>query len=189
VDESARADSRTPWSARAADAFMDMLHTAVKHAKGGRATGDDRYLVHVIEHGEGMTLLDGTPLDARAVARLACDSSATTLLLGPGWEPLAMGRKTRLFTTSQRRALLVRDGGMCRFPGCSHRRWLHPHHHRWWTRRGPTDVANGYVLCSAHHTLIHDGWKVTGEANGALTFHRPDGSPVGSTGPRLQSQC
>jgi hypothetical protein len=130
-----------------------------------------------------MTLLDGTPLDERAAARIACDSSSTALLLGPGWEPLAMGRKTRTWTTAQRRAVMIRDGGRCRFPGCQSGRYLEVHHHQWWGRGGPTDVSNGYVACSGHHTLVHSGWNVTGDANRELTFHRPDGSVLGSSRP------
>ena len=179
--QSARADIK-PWSHRRADAFMDMCRTAIKHLDGGRACGDDRFLVHIVATAEGMTLLDGTPLDDATATRLVEDSSATTLLLSPGYEPLAMGRKTREWTVHQRRAVTIRDGGQCRFPGCRRRRYLHTHHHRWWRTGGPTDVAKGFLECSHHHRLIHDaGWQVEGEANRTLTFHRPDGSTLGST--------
>jgi hypothetical protein len=182
-DESADADAKTRWNARRAQAFVDMVRTAIKNLDGGRACGDDRFLVHVIATSEGMTLLDGSPLDDAAAARLVGDSSATTLLLGPKWEPLAMGRKTKEWTTAQRRAVQIRDGGQCRFPGCRRRRYLHTHHHKWWTRGGQTDVANGFLECSRHHHLLHAGWEVEGKANDELQFHRPDGSLLGTTTP------
>ena len=187
VDESARADGEEPrpWQQKRADAVMDMARTAVKHAGDSPAGGDERFVVHVLAHEDGMTLLDGTPLDPDAAARLACDSSATRLLLGPDWEPLAMGRRTRSWTTAQRRAVIVRDGGRCRFPGCQSRRYLDLHHHRSWARGGPTNVSNGYLACSGHHALVHAGWTVTGDANKELTFHRPDGTILGATRPRL----
>lgn len=185
--ESARADCPTDrpltWSQMQADAAMEMVRTAVGHAGSGQATGEDRYLVHLVSDGEGMSLLDGTVLDRAAAARIACDSSSTTLLLGPDWEPLAMGRRNRQWTTAQRRAAMVRDGGRCRFPGCA-RRHADLHHHRWWSRQGPTDVANGYLLCPRHHTLVHSGWTVTGDPQRELTFVRPDGSVLGESRPR-----
>ncbi len=182
---SARADGRRPWGPRAADALMEMAHTAIAHVCDGRARGDDRFLVHVISDGAGMTLLDGTALDEAAAAVLACQSPSTELLLGPGWEPLAMGRKTYPWTTAQRRAVLIRDGAQCRFPGCQSRHYLHVHHHQDWDAKGPTNVCNGYTICHGHHRLIHSGWTVTGQPNDALTFHRPDGRVLGETVPRL----
>jgi hypothetical protein len=98
---------------------MDMVRTAIKHAGDGQASGEDRFLVHGLATGEGMTLLVGTPIDDQTAARLTCDSSATQLLLGPDWEPLAMGAG----------------------PG----RYLRVHHHQWWVPGGPTDVSNGYL--------------------------------------------
>jgi hypothetical protein len=187
VDESTRAENAaaiSSWQETRADAVIEMVRTAVKHA-GTASTSGDRYLVHVVAHGDEMTLLDGTPLDRTAAARLACDSSSTRLLLGPDWEPLALGRKTRDWTTAQRRAAAVRDGGRCRFPGCQ-RTHVDLHHHHWWIRGGRTDIANGFCLCPRHHTLVHDGWEVTGASNRALVFHRPDGSILGTTVPRLR---
>lgn len=185
ADESARADIKPLRAERLADAFVDMVRTAIKHLDDGRACGDDRFLVHVVATSDGMTLLDGTPLDDNLAGRLVGDSSTTTLLLGPKWEPLAMGRKTKEWTTAQRRVVRIRDGGECRFPGCHRRRYLHTHHHRWWTRGGNTDVANGFLECSYHHHLLHAGWEVDGAANEELEFHRPDGSVLGTTTSRL----
>ena len=49
-----------------------------------------------------------------------------------------------------------RDGG-CRFPGCTHDRWLHAHHIRHWANGGATDSENLVTLCGFHHRLVHDG--------------------------------
>ena len=51
-------------AAQKADAFMDLVRTALEHADGGRAAGDDRYLVHLVtrDGGRSLSRLDGTPL-------------------------------------------------------------------------------------------------------------------------------
>lgn len=47
---------------------------------------------------------------------------------------------------------------------------------------GPTAVVNGILLCPRHHTALHEGgFTITGEPNGTLIFHRPDGSELGTT--------
>jgi hypothetical protein len=76
-------------------------------------------------------------------------------------QPLDVGRAQRLFTARQRIALAARDGG-CRFPGCDRPpTWCEAHHITPWSRGGPTDVADGILLCRHHHLLLHDnGWEV-----------------------------
>jgi hypothetical protein len=106
------------------------------------------------------------------------------VLLGAEWEPLALGRKTREWTTAQRRAALVRDRGRCRFPGC-HRRGADLHHARWWSKGGGTDISNGFLACPRHHTMLHAGYEADGDANHRITFYRPDGTIVGTTLARL----
>lgn len=144
-----------------------------------------RYLVHVITHpGEQTTLADGSPLDPVTAEVVACDASAVVHVVGADGEPLAQGRKTRVWSTSQRRAAMLRGGGHCRFPGC-HRRVADLHHHQPWSHGGPTDIDNGYLACARHHTLLHAGFTATGNPNGPLTFHRPDGTPIGTTTPAM----
>jgi hypothetical protein len=75
----------------------------------------------------------------------------------------------------------VRDNGRCRFAGC-HRRTADIHHIRHFEDGGPTAVDNGATLCPRHHTAVHErGFRSTGDPNSALTFHRPDGTVLGST--------
>jgi hypothetical protein len=186
VDESARADwgeaplEAQPWAARLADAAMTLARSGLAHANQGGAAGDDRYLIHLIQHAGHMTLVDATRLDEATAERIACDASAVAHLLGPEWEPLAVGRKTRQWNTAQRRAVRVRDGGVCRWPGCW-RRVTDIHNHDHWELGGPTDVSNGYLCCTRHHSMIHDdGYYVTGKPNRTLSFHRPDGKLLGT---------
>ena len=56
-----------------------------------------------------------------------------------------------------------------------------------WEAGGPTDLANGLAVCrgSGHHRLIHEGgWTITGDPNGEITFHDPDGNQRGTSRPR-----
>jgi hypothetical protein len=194
VDESARADCGLPpadeeplWT-RTARAVLDMARVALRHIDGHPVAGADRYMVHLVVQDGHASLLDGTPVEDDLANRIACDASTVIHLVGEGGEPLALGRKTREWSAAQRRAIMVRDGGMCRFPGCTHRQFVDIHHHHWWSKGGPTDVANGYLQCSHHHDLIHKGgFRVEGDPNGTLTFYRPSGALIGTSEPRRRT--
>ncbi len=96
-------------------------------------------------------------------------------MLGGDSEILDWGRQRRLFTRAQRLALTERDGGcaMCGVPP-GHAK---VHHIRWWARdRGPTDLANGVLLCESCHHRIHDnGWniRIDGTGVGARVWFIP----------------
>ena len=199
VDESPRGDSSTSAaaddgpgapmeeagrSARMADAFMDMVGGALGVADGGGAAGDDRYLVHVVTSVDGpvVALADGNPLPVIDGSVIACDSSRVEHTVGAGGEPLSLGRRSRAWNTSQRRAIRVRDGGRCRFPGCTHR-FVDIHHLQPWEHGGATDVVNGCMQCRRHHRMVHSGYRVEGDPNSELCFYRPDGTYLGSTYP------
>ena len=87
-----------------------------------------------------------------------------------------------MWNRAQRRAITVRDGGRCRFPGC-HRSIVDIHHLRWWSKGGDTDVSNGCLCCTRHHSLLHRGFYAEGDANHELTFYRPDGTVVDTSTP------
>ena len=122
------------------------------------------------------------------VARLLCDAPIGRIVLGPDSVPLDLGRRSRLFSADQRRALTLRDGG-CRFPGCERPpRFTDAHHLVPWTRGGPTDLGNGLLLCRWHHRLVHEppdrgGWQVNAlagdrGANGPLEFVNRHGAEL-----------
>lgn len=184
VDESPGGDSDQTRESKRADAFMDLVQTALEHADGGRAAGDDRYLVHLVRR-EGsplVTLPDGSPIEPATGAMTGCDASTVIHAITEEGEPLHLGRKTREWSTAQRRAIKVRDGGHCRFPGC----WFtHTdiHHLEFWESGGLTDVDNGMSGCRRHHLLLHAGFTVTGDPNAELRLFRPDGTYLGSTYP------
>jgi hypothetical protein len=122
-------------------------------------------------------LRDGPGIAPATARRLACDASVIGLFERDG-EPLSVGRRTRSVPPSIRRALEVRDGG-CRFPGCSHTRYVDAHHIRHWADGGETALDNLILLCRGHHRLLHEGgFSVRGHPGGDLTFQRPDRGPI-----------
>lgn len=104
------------------------------------------------------------PADAEI---LCCDSE----LVGQIWDGqdtvLNQKRTHRLFTPTQRRAILARDRG-CQIPGCTTPAILSDVHHiKEWFEGGNTDEDNATTICGPHHTAIHTG---------AWSIHRIDGS-------------
>ena len=111
-----------------------------------------------------------TPVSARAVRRLACDSVRQLLLLDPRGHLDAISAQERVISLPMRKAITIRDGGRCRFPGCHHA-IREIHHIIYWQHGGSTTTDNLVGLCSHHHHTIHDrGWTLSGDPNFRLTF-------------------
>jgi hypothetical protein len=110
----------------------------------------------------------GTVLSPEATARLVCDSSFSRILMAGTSQVLDVGRLSRNWSDPQRRAIVARDGS-CRGPGCNRPAdWCDIHHIWWWRKGGPSDLANGILLCRYHHRLVHEGgWKVRMDADTA----------------------
>ena len=126
------------------------------------------------------TVLDeagGIHVSAETARRLACDAGTVSMRHGPDGEILDVGRRTRTISPALRRALQARDR-RCRFPGCRHRR-VDAHHIEHWADGGATTLDNLVLLCRRHHRAVHEeGFRVTLDAAGDVTFLRPDGRPL-----------
>lgn len=132
----------------------------------------------------GCTVQGGAQVSPATVLRLLCESSTTVMTHAADGSPLDLGRTARHASRKQRAALRVRDGG-CRFPGCSQRTHLVPHHVDWWSRGGPTDFDYLVLLCNAHHRAVHEvGYTIDVLGSGAFRFFRPDRRQVGEPGER-----
>ena len=105
--------------------------------------------------------------------RLACAGRVIPVVLGGASQVLDVGRARRLFTKAQLLAMTVRDGG-CVAEGCDWPPWLcHGHHWRRWSDDGPTDLANGGLLCPRHHARAHDpSYETARHPTGQVSFHR-----------------
>jgi hypothetical protein len=119
---------------------------------------------------------DGQPISVTTIRRLACEADLIPIVLAGDGHVLDLGHSERFFQEHQRRALAIRDGSHCHFPGC-----LIPeprcvtHHMTAWDHAGPTDLANGVLLCRFHHvTVHHKGWLVRMGAHGHPEYVPPE---------------
>ena len=96
------------------------------------------------------------------IDRLLCTGAFTHVLTDSGGAVLDVGRQQRLFTSDQRVALAIRDGG-CMMPNCNRPpSWTEVHHIDGFAEGGLTDLADGIMFCGPDHLRLHnDGWKVT----------------------------
>ena len=96
------------------------------------------------------------------IDRLLCTGAFTQVLTDSGGALLDVGRQQRLFTSDQRIALAIRDGG-CMMPNCNRPpSWTEVHHIDGFAEGGLTDLADGIMFCGPDHLRLHnDGWKVT----------------------------
>lgn len=116
------------------------------------------------------------PIGRETMLRMSCDCAVSRVLMRGRSEVLDLGRKARLVTSGQRRALVLRDQG-CTFPGCDRpESWCDAHHIRHWVRdNGPTDLDNLALLCRRHHVLVHEGgWGFTRKPEGGFDARAPD---------------
>jgi hypothetical protein len=112
------------------------------------------------------------PVDAGFLQLAACDAVIDRVVLSRAGAVVSMTSQARYATAAMVRALIARDGG-CAFPGChAPPGQVDAHHVRWWSRGGPTEVANLVLLCGRHHRAIHaQEWEV--EMRAGLPWFRP----------------
>ena len=116
----------------------------------------------------------GTRISAGEVRRLACNAGLIPAVLDGDSVPLDLGRKQRLHSRHQRRALAVTHDS-CAITGCDRPfAWCEIHHHQIpWSRSGPTDLDNALPLCGYHHRRAHDDHlDLRHHGNGDWRFHR-----------------
>ena len=102
-------------------------------------------------------------------------ATAPNAAAGRSRPSLNLSRKHRLEQPALRRALETRDRG-CRFPGCSHERWLDAHHVVHWADGGEISLENTLLLCGRHHRLLHEGgFAIRADANGEWQFRNASG--------------
>lgn len=130
---------------------------------------------------------DGSVAAPETVRRLGCDAAVLRILETSEGEPLDVGRKTRVIPPALRRALKRRDGG-CRFPGCTHTRFVDGHHIQHWADGGATSLANLVSVCRFHHRLIHEGGYYVVKDGSSFRFFRGDGFEVRAL-PRKRGPC
>ena len=115
--------------ARRADALMEIADGSLAGGSASPRTAPERHqvVVHADEasltaEGDtpGCALQDGPALCAESARRIACDASLLRVTHREEGA-LDIGHRSRTVPATMRRALDLRDGGRCRFPGCENR--------------------------------------------------------------------
>lgn len=117
------------------------------HQNGGTATSP----------GFGILGHTNEPIPLESIERGICEGGIRAIRFDDNGESMNVGRTHRYFTPKQREALEVRDGG-CMDPDCDRPvSWTEAHHIKfWWRDDGPTDLANGILLCHRDHRRYHN---------------------------------
>ncbi len=137
-------------------------------------------VIHMNEANDQATIQNGPLISGELARRLSCDAK---LVRYQDQDPsniynLNFGRKRRLVTQRQKRALVARDKG-CRFPDCKQTRYVNAHHIIHWSHGGNSDLDNLVLLCSFHHHQVHEGGiKMEKDSQGYLHFYNRTGREV-----------
>jgi hypothetical protein len=111
---------------------------------------------HLLDGLDSARLDTGVAASAGQARRLACNAGIVPAVLGGESEVLDQGRKKRLHTPAQRRALSLRYDS-CAAEGCERPfAWCEIHHPHAWSKGGRTSLENAVPLCGHHHRRAHD---------------------------------
>jgi uncharacterized protein DUF222 len=118
-------------------------------------------------------------LSSSQISELLCDSKLQVIVTDNEGNPLDVGAAVYRPSRKLRRAVLFRDQGRCRYPGCD--RTHGQVHHVIAFPGGPTVIVNLVFLCDFHHHVLHKpGWNATFDGT-TFTVTNPDGRHIGST--------
>ena len=186
-------DRRSP-AQRRADALGEVCFGYLDRSDRARVAGERPHVGLLVDldmlkqglcsHSGIAELEHAGPVGASIARQVSCDAAVQRIVMGPGSEPLDVGRKTQVVPPGMKRALVARDKG-CRFPGCDRPPpWCDAHHVIHWADGGPTAISNLTLLCRRHHRLVHRpsgfGLKMI---EGRPVFSRPDGSVLQDRSP------
>jgi hypothetical protein len=121
-------------------------------------------------------LANATPVPARTIEWLSCDSELHRIMMSGRSTVLDYGSSVRTISPALWAALVVRDRH-CRHPGCDRPpSWCDAHHVVHFAKGGPTRLDNLVLGCTRHHHVWHDqGWQLTLALDGTLTLVSPTG--------------
>jgi hypothetical protein len=119
---------------------------------------------------------DGTPIPVATMQRFCCEAILNAVIVEPDGSVRRLA-EMRVPNRAQRRALAAMYA-TCANPECTVPfTQCKIHHVVWFTRRGPTLIANLVPLCERHHHEVHEGgWSLSIDADRHLTWTRPDGT-------------
>ncbi|GAA1971511.1 HNH endonuclease signature motif containing protein [Nocardioides panacihumi] len=160
-------------------AFLELIDR-IPTKKLPELGGSDPTVVVTMELG---TLLGGpqaAQLDTRhaispgLARRLAAQAGVIPAVLGSSSEVLDLGRQVRFHRPKQRLAMAVTQGGTCAVHTCTRSAvGADAHHLIPWHEGGPTNTADGVLICPRHHTFAdHPDHQVIRLRPGRIQIHR-----------------
>lgn len=161
------------------------LYELISRANGVTSNGhgpraDISLVVNAADPGT-VTSRDGILIGDTNRYTCLCDPTFQTVVMNTQGIVTDLGRKQRLASTAQRRAMAHRDGG-CVFPGCDGPpEWTDAHHTHDWNNGGRTDLDDLASLCRHHHRVTHrKGWTMKTTPDGWFTWTTPQGQVLHS---------
>ena len=175
-------DNRTPAQRRAA-ALVQLGRDALNRGESPTEDGERPHIAIVVNR---ETLLSGEiescgdlALSPAQIGQLLCESKISRIITDAQGNPLDVSPGVYRPSRRLRRAVLFRDEGRCRYPGCD--RTHGQVHHVIAFPDGPTVIVNLVFLCDFHHHVLHKpGWHATFDGT-TFTVTNPDGRHIGST--------
>ena len=188
-DVGASAEAASPQPATLAEALVEMGRVALEASAAASPASARRtrsWLVAQVDPLSGWgRLRDGEllpPTSLAAVMKTLPGRGGTVRLRPLSAQDLRLhdlGRSQRQPSLALRELLGTVDGERCRFPGCTRHRKLHAHHVDFWSNGGATDLENLVLLCSRHHTLVHQlGFTLVLHLDRKLSVTTPEGVPL-----------
>jgi hypothetical protein len=171
---------RTP-AQRRGDAMVDLCRWFLDH-QHGHSSGRERPHLNIVAtlddlnaRGQGR-FLDGIPIDAATLRRIACDAGIHRVITDGRPATLDYGRTTRTISPDLWTALVIEDGG-CRAPWCDRGPgWCEAHHIWEWQDGGPTRLDNLAMYCTRDHHRFHaQGWEIKLLPDRTIEHTAPDG--------------
>ena len=124
----------------------------------------------------GLVLESGAKVGRRALEAILCGAPTQVFGVTSQGEYMRYGRRHRLATPAQTKALLHKYGGRCAADGCNSRHRLQAHHLRPWSEGGETNFEDLILLCWFHHHVVVHQWGYEiyhHPEHGRIRFRRP----------------
>jgi hypothetical protein len=182
TDKPTEDDTRTA-AQRRADAMVRICRAFLDHGEHPTEDGERPHIAIVVKL---ETLLAGDletsgdlALNPAQIGRLLCESKISRIVTDAQGNPLDVSPAVYRPSRKLRRAVIHRDQGRCRYPGCD--RTHGEVHHVITFPDGKTVIANLVFLCDYHHHVVHKpGWTATFDGT-TFTVTNSNDRIIGST--------
>lgn len=169
-------------------AFVTMINIVRSQPiTAAKAPGAD---VSIIVTEDGRAWMPHNPqVPSSALVGYVNNALARAHLLSTNGVTLHYGRKRRLASDAQIKALQEVWGNQCAIPGCARSNYMQIHHIHDWADGGKTDIDNLIPLCSSCHSLVSHGITRITQLGDDLLFRFKTGAEYVSPNRSIPQQC